>query len=106
MVMSEDALRAVAAQIERGWSQGADARNAHGRAVGLNSDEAQAWSLLGAFALVASDGIPPPGVRRALVALSDVIGTDSLEEWNDAPARTREEVLSALAEAGEHVGTP
>lgn len=104
--MSEDALRAVAARIERGWSQGADARDAQGRAVGLNTDEAQAWSLLGAFALAATDGIPPTHFRRALVRLSDVIGTDSLKEWNDAPARTREEVLSALAEAAEHVGTP
>ena len=103
--MSEDALRAVAAQIERGWSQGADARNAQGRAVGLNSGEAQAWSLLGAFALAATDGIPGDHVRRALVALSDVIGIDSLQEWNDAPDRTREEVLSALEEAGEQIET-
>lgn len=104
--MSEDALRAVAAQIERGWSQGADARDAQGRVVGLNSDEAQAWSLLGAFALSATDGVPRNHVRRALVALSDVIGTDSLQQWNDAPDRTREEVLSALEEAIAKIDTP
>jgi hypothetical protein len=49
--MSEDALRAVAARIERGWSQGLDARDAEGRAVHLTSDEAQSWSLVGALAL-------------------------------------------------------
>ena len=103
--MSEDALRAVAAQIERGWSQGADARDAHGRSVGLNSDKAQAWSLLGAFGLAATDGVPPDHVRRALVALSGVIGTDSLQRWNDAPDRTREEVLFALDEAIAQIET-
>ena len=104
--MSVDALRAVAARIERGWSQGANARDAHGRAVGLNSDEGQAWSLIGAFSLAATDGIPRGHVRRALVAFSDVIATDSLQQWNDAPDRTREEVLSALDEARAKIDTP
>jgi hypothetical protein len=105
--MSEDALRAVVARIERGWSQGADARDAQGRSVALTSDEAQAWSLIGAFALAATDGIPRSHVRRALVVLSDVIATDSLQEWNDDHDRTREEVLSALEQAIEQVeGTP
>jgi hypothetical protein len=101
--MSADALRAVAAQIERGWSQGADARDADGRAVPLRSDAARAWSPLGAFALLATDGIPTRHVRRALVAFADVTGADSLQEWNDAPERSREEVLSALQEAIEQV---
>jgi hypothetical protein len=101
--MSADALRAVAAQIERGWSQGADARDADGRAVPLISDAARAWSPLGAFALLATDGIPTDHVRRALVAFADVTGANSLQEWNDAPERNREEVLSALQEAIEQV---
>jgi hypothetical protein len=67
--MSEDALRAVAARIERGWSQGLDARDGEGRAVHLTSDEARAWTLVG-LALTATDGIPIDHVRRALVALS------------------------------------
>jgi hypothetical protein len=49
--MSEDALRAVAARIERGWSQGLDARDAEGRAVHLTSDEARAWTLVGRLRL-------------------------------------------------------
>ena len=101
--MSADALHAVAAQIARGWSQGADARDADGRAVPLSSDAARAWSPLGAFALLATDGIPTVHVRRALVAFADVTGADSLQDWNDAPGRTRAEVLSALGKAIEHV---
>jgi hypothetical protein len=90
-----------------GESQGADARDAQGRAVALTSDEAEAWSLIGAFALSATDGIPRNHVRRALVVLSDVIATDSLQEWNNASDRTRVEVLSALEEAIEQVeGAP
>jgi hypothetical protein len=39
--------------------------------------------------------------------LSDVIATDSLQEWNNASDRTRVEVLSALEEAIEQVeGAP
>jgi hypothetical protein len=101
--MSADALHAVAAQIARGWSQGADARDADGRAVPLSSDAARAWSPLGAFALLATDGIRTDHVRRALVAFADVIGADSLQAWNDAPGRSREEVLSALEEAIEQI---
>jgi hypothetical protein len=101
--MSADALHAVAAQIERGWSQGADARDADGRAVPLSSDAARAWSPLGAFALLAADGIPTDHVRQALVAFADVTGADSLQAWNDAPGRSREEVLSALEEAIEQI---
>lgn len=58
---------------------------------------------LGAFALLATDGIPTRHVRRALVAFADVTGADSLQERNDAPERSREEVLSALQEAIEQV---
>ena len=76
--MSVDALRAVAAQ--------------------LTSDAARAWSRLGAFALLAADGIPTVHIRRALVAFADVTGADSLQAWNDAPGRSREEVVSALEE--------
>ena len=75
--------------------------------MALTSDEAQAWSLIGAFALAATDGIPRGHVRRALAVLSDVIATDSLQDWNDADDRTREEVLSALGQAiGQVEGAP
>jgi hypothetical protein len=63
------------------------------------SEEARQWSLVGAFALAATDGIPASDTRRALAAFAEVIRADSLEAWNDAPDRTREEVLSALEDA-------
>jgi hypothetical protein len=94
--MAKDALRAVRARIERGWSQDADARDADGEVVRLGSLEACSWSLAGAFALVAMDGIPMSHVVPALRAIAEVAGTDSLVEWNDDPMRTHEEVLEAL----------
>jgi hypothetical protein len=93
------ALRAVRARLVRGWSQGANARDGAGRAVGIASDEAEAWSLLGAFALAATDGIPLRHVPVALRALADVTQARSLNDWNDAPSRNKEEVLSALDSA-------
>jgi hypothetical protein len=94
--MSADALRSVRARIERGWSQDADARAAGGEAVRLGSPEACSWSLVGAFALAATDGIPMNHVAPALRAIAEAAGTDSLVEWNDDPMRTHEEVLDAL----------
>jgi hypothetical protein len=95
-MMGNDALRAVRARIEQGWSQYADARDESGGIVQLGSEDARAWSLLGAFAVAAKDGIPMNHVGPALRAIADVAGTDSLGEWNDDPLRTHEEVLEAL----------
>ena len=46
------------------------------------------------FALAGTDGVPPGDARRAPVAFAEVIKAGSLEAWNDAPDRTRGEVLS------------
>jgi hypothetical protein len=94
--MPADALRAVRRRIEQGWSQGADARDAGGDAVGLASRQAEAWSLLAAFALSATDGIPTDHVPAAMRALAEMTGAESFQEWNDHPLRTRQQVLDAL----------
>ena len=96
-------MRIAGDLVAHGWSQHADARTARGEPTQARADEAATWSLLGA--LVASferldernDGqrlIEDLG--RVCVALADVIDCDSLELWNDDPARTREEVLHSL----------
>lgn len=94
--MPADALRAIRGRIEKGWSQGAYARDDFGEQVPLGSDQAVAWTLCGAFALAGKDGIPMGHLPAALRALADVTGMVSLNGWNDEAARTKDEVLGAL----------
>lgn len=100
--MAANALRAVRARLERGWSQGVDARDADGLAVPLGNEDAHSWSVLGAFALAATDGTPTNRIAPALRALADVTQTRSLVEWNDNPHRTRQQVLDAFDSAIAH----
>lgn len=37
--------------------------------------------------------------RMGMTALAETIGTKSLSQWNDAPERTADEVITALLEA-------
>jgi hypothetical protein len=101
--MSTNALRAVRARIDVGWSQHADARDPHGEEVRVGGADAVAWSLASAFALAGKDGIPMNHLPAALRALRAVTGMDSLENWNDEEGRTKQDVLDALDAAIEHV---
>lgn len=93
------------AMIERGWSQGADARDGAGHAVKPWCPDARMWSLLGALvaALEAAtdrnEGLEVGELAVACIALAAVIDHDSLESWNDDPTRTRADVLAALDRA-------
>ena len=91
--------------IERGWSQHVDARAADGSAVHPCDDTATSWSLLGALVaalerVAGAEGERPAfdELARTCVRLADVVDSDSLEDWNDDPARTHDEVLAALVE--------
>jgi hypothetical protein len=97
--MSADALRAIRDRMDRGWSQGAHARDVFGEQVPLGSDEAVSWTLCGAFALAGKDGIPMGDLPAALWALTEVTGMESIDGWNNEAARTKDEVLDALDEA-------
>jgi hypothetical protein len=98
-------LRRTRGLIDSGWTQGADARAADGTPLDPWSDEATAWSLLGA--LVASleeaeahdQALPLTELALALDALAGFVDDDSLAHWNDAPERTSSQVESALAAA-------
>jgi hypothetical protein len=94
--MAANALRAVRDQVEQGWSQGADARDADGAAVGLGDEKARSWSVLGAFALAAANGTPTDRIAPALRAFLEVTQANSLVDWNDFPHRTQQEVLDAF----------
>jgi hypothetical protein len=97
--MAANALRAVRARLDQGWSQGVDARDAAGVAVPLGDENARSWSVLGAFALAAANGTPTDRIAPALRALADVTQADSLVDWNDYPHRKQQEVLDAFDSA-------
>jgi hypothetical protein len=97
--MERAALNAVRTRLEAGWSQGALARDAQGEPIGLADQDAASWSVCGAFALAAKDGIPMDRIAGALDAFGAVTGATSLRAWNDQSDRTRAQVLAALDSA-------
>ena len=92
----------------RGWSKGVQARDERGHVVIVWSDEALFWSLVGA--LLASwhrhddkldeDFVAHSAEARALSEATKVLartsGTLALDPWNDAPERTRSDVIAAI----------
>jgi hypothetical protein len=95
----------------RGWSKGAQARDGRGHVVNAWSDDAASWSLVGA--LLASwhrhddkldeDFVAHSAEARALSEATKVLarttGTMALDPWNDAPERTRSDVIAAVDRA-------
>ena len=92
----------------RGWSKGAQARDGRGHVVNAWSDDAAAWSLVGA--LLASwhrhddrldaDFVAHSAEARALADATNVLsratGTLAIDPWNDAPERNRSDVIAAV----------
>jgi hypothetical protein len=99
--MLQDARRLVADS----WCYGADARDAGGVEVEPWDESAASWSLLGAIVAVMEEEaalageLPLADLAAALYALSDLIETDSLVEWNDDPRQTQANVLAVLDRA-------
>jgi len=87
--------------VERGWCQGTEARDASGRATDVVSDDAAAWSLLGALqaTTVSDPSTELQDIGDAVAALAELILDPSLANWNDSAARTKLEVLSVLKDA-------
>jgi hypothetical protein len=98
--LDEEWLLGRAAELVcSGWCQGALARDRHGREVEPWSDSAHRWSLLGAvLAAWLSSERSKADFLSAESALSRAV-SGHVEEWNDAPWRTRTHVLSALRRA-------
>lgn len=107
--MTNDArtfLLDVRSLIEASWTQWAEARAADETPIDPWLPGAVSWSLLGALVAVydrraRSEGQAPAleSLARACALLVDVVDSDLLAVWNDAPGRTREDVLGALDEA-------
>jgi hypothetical protein len=87
--------------VEKGWCQGAEARDALGLATEVGAADAAAWSLLGALqAITAADpSTDLQDIGDAVSALAELILDPSLANWNDSETRTKLEVLSVLKDA-------
>jgi hypothetical protein len=98
--------------VESGWCQGAHARDDAGREVPSWSEEATSWSLLGALLAswhrhdakelngdVVAHLADAHALGRATEVLGKVVGTASLEHWNDAEGRTQADVIDATDRA-------
>jgi hypothetical protein len=87
--------------VEKGWCQGAEARDASGRITDVAAADATAWSLLGALqaTTVADPAIELQDIGDAMAALAELIADPSLANWNDCETRTKPEVLSVLRNA-------
>lgn len=90
-----DILREARALIAKGWAQGAFARDKCGSKVLHYSPDACAWCLSGALRAAWGGSEEYLHARNFVVA---VIGASCLPTWNDAPDRTKEDVLAALDE--------
>ena len=86
-----DVLRAAAAKVRRGWTQGEYARNAAGLPVVPASPRAVCWCAGGAIAVCAGSWS-----HRADVADVLVEDVGSVVAWNDATGRTAEEVATQM----------
>jgi hypothetical protein len=92
--------------IAAGWTQHADARAPDDTAVQPWESRAVRWSLLGALVAAvehsAANRGEPTALRdlaRTCILLAESVDADSLEDWNDTPDRTLDDVLDALDQA-------
>lgn len=87
-------LNRVADRLERGWTQGAYARDADGHPIDFTDDGAVCWCLEGAFYV--EDTGDHHARLTALYALCDATHVDNLPEFNDTPGRTQAEVVRVV----------
>lgn len=78
---------------QKGWCQGAEARDINGRSVFYKSPEATSFCTLGAI-IVAYDNVE--GERKA-GKLRENLGR-LISVWNDEPSQTKEGVIAKLKE--------
>jgi hypothetical protein len=109
-MLAEEWLAAAFELVERGWCQGAAARDAFGDSVEPDRPAARSWSATGALTCVwRRSGVgDEPGLgalQFANLALSAAVN-DVPHVWNDMPQRRKEDVLDAFARAVSLVQDP
>jgi hypothetical protein len=101
--LAERMLSDACELVMSGWCQGRSAQDEMGRAIEPSSAFARSWSAAGALERVwrrtlVGDDVSLEAFERANLALAAVV-KDAPQKWNDAPERTRAQVLEALIEA-------
>lgn len=96
MNSTREILTTARALIERGWTQATCARNSHGSTVPPGSADASCWCVYGALYACAA---PPNALSDVCTAFRLAIDMQEIPEWNDAPGRTKEDVLRAFDQA-------
>jgi hypothetical protein len=104
-VLAEQMLAGAYELVLGGWCQGVSAQDELGRAIEPSSAFARSWSAPGALERVwrrmplgAQEALT--AFERANLALTAAVN-DVPQRWNDAPGRTKEQVLDALLAATE-----
>lgn len=90
---------------EKGWCQGDLAKGAHGEVVDLLDPQAAAFCLVGAIRCQ-RDGTSTNARLSAGIYLANVVGCLrgdwlTVPDYNDAPGRTKEEIMEVLTKAIE-----
>ncbi|MEZ0212486.1 MAG: hypothetical protein ACAH27_05980 [Xanthobacteraceae bacterium] len=93
-MLDSDQLKIAAALIARGWTQHTLARDGDGNATYPESSSAVCWCPLGAFRPQGGDNFTARAILRLAIGIP-------INQWNDDPARTKEEVLAAFSRAIE-----
>lgn len=91
--------RAIAL-IEKGWTKGAYARDAENVNVDENDPSACSWCIQGALYRAGAGTEMQEAVESAVETLT---GAEYIHVFNDAPERTKEEVLELLRGVRERV---
>jgi hypothetical protein len=96
--VEETLRRALQVLEQKGWCQGALARDRYGVSVDCFDVNAESVCMIGALHLA----IPSKqiGITDAANALGDII-RDSIALWNDRPGRTKDEVIAMFKAAIE-----
>jgi hypothetical protein len=83
------------------WTQGALARDRAGRECTPESPDAESFCVVGALCRVyANDVELNEAIDSVNLIISSMIGyADEIEEWNDDPARTFDDVRQVLEKA-------
>ena len=88
---------------EKGWTQGAYARDNRGSCVEVESPAASCFCLSGALrrahANLGYDSFSSYAANAATLYLAEAGAGRSIPAWNDAPSRTKDDVLKLVDRA-------
>ena len=91
--------------VEKGWTQGAFARDKDGKSVLSRDPTAVSWCMAGAvIASQGCDGLTEHERWQLNAVLGRNLGFTLRLMYNDTPGRTQKEVVNVLREAEYHAG--